>query len=257
MKLCAARQDGILREAWRALKPDGTLVYSTCTFNRDEDEGALERMLAWAGDEVAESDEIAVEDAWGIVCGRVGAFRTFRFYPHRACGEGFFAAVARKSFDAGGRARTPKARRTVFAAADRKTSAELARWVRELDRMCFAQVADTFYAWYAAQADAVRALSEALPVICSGVALGPVFKGTLKPDPALALFDGLNRGAVPVAELDEAEALRYLRKQEIAAAGLAEGVNLVCARGRALGFAKRIGARVNNMYPNSLRIIKQ
>ena len=57
--------------------------------------------------------------------------------------------------------------------------------------------------------------------------------------------------------LDEAEALRYLRKQEIAAAGLAEGVNLVCARGRALGFAKRIGARVNNMYPNSLRIIKQ
>ena len=244
-------------EAWRALKPGGTLVYSTCTFNRDEDEGALERMLAWAGDEVAESDEIAVEDAWGIVCGRVGVFRTFRFYPHRACGEGFFAAVARKSFDAGGRVRTPKARRTVFAAADRKTSAELARWVREPDRMCFAQVADTFYAWYAAQADAVRALSEALPVICSGVALGQVFKGTLKPDPALALFDGLNRGAVPVAELDEAEALRYLRKQEIAAAGLAEGVNLVCARGRALGFAKRIGARVNNMYPNSLRIIKQ
>ena len=172
-------------------------------------------------------------------------------------GEGFFAAVARKSFDAGGRVRTPKARRTVFAAADRKTSAELARWVREPDRMCFAQVADTFYAWYAVQADAVRALSEALPVICSGVALGQVFKGTLKPDPALALFDGLNRGAVPVAELDEAEALRYLRKQEIAAAGLAEGVNLVCARGRALGFAKRIGARVNNMYPNSLRIIKQ
>ena len=257
VKQCASRQDDILREAWRALKPGGTLVYSTCTFNRDEDEGSLERMLAWAGEEVAESDEIAVEDAWGIVCGRVGAFRTFRFYPHRACGEGFFAAVARKSFDAGGRARTPKARRTVFAAADRKTSAELARWVREPDRMCFAQVADTFYAWYAVQVDAVRALSEALPVICSGVALGQVFKGTLKPDPALALFDGLNRGAVPVAELDEAEALRYLRKQEIAAAGLAEGVNLVCARGRALGFAKRIGARVNNMYPNSLRIIKQ
>ncbi|MFQ7502571.1 MAG: methyltransferase RsmF C-terminal domain-like protein [Alistipes finegoldii] len=31
----------------------------------------------------------------------------------------------------------------------------------------------------------------------------------------------------------------------------------MCARGRALGFAKRIGNRVNNMYPNSLRIIKQ
>ena len=257
VKQCAVRQDEILREAWRALKPGGTLVYSTCTFNRDEDEGSLERMLAWAGDEIAGSDEITVEDAWGIVCGRVGAFRTFRFYPHRACGEGFFAAVARKSFDAGGRVRTPKARRTVFAAADRKAVAELARWVREPERMRFAVVADTCYAWYAAQADAVRALSEALPVIYSGVALGQVFKGVLKPDPALAFFEGLNRGALPVAELDGEEALRFLRKQDIAAGELAEGMNLVCARGRALGFAKRIGARVNNLYPNSLRIIKQ
>ena len=105
------------------------------------------------------------------------------------------------------------------------------------------------------QAEAVRLLSDALPVICSGVALGQIFKGRLKPDGALALFAGLDRGAVPVAELGEEEALRYLRRQEIAAQGLAEGVNLVCARGRALGFAKRIGVRVNNMYPNSLRIV--
>ena len=257
VKQCAARQDEILREAWRALRPGGTLVYSTCTFNRDEDEGALERMAAWAGDEIAESEETAVEDAWGIVCGRVGAFRTFRFYPHRTCGEGFFAAVARKSFDAGGRVRTPKARRTVFAAVDRKTAGELARWVRNPGGMHFAAVADTCYAWYAAQADAVRTLSEALPVIYSGVALGQVFKGVLKPDPALAFFDGLNRGALPAAELDDEETLRFLRRQDIAAGGLAEGMNLVCSRGRALGFAKRIGARVNNLYPNSLRIIKQ
>ena len=257
VKQCAARQDEILREAWRALRPGGTLVYSTCTFNRDEDEGALERMAAWAGDEIAESEETAVEDAWGIVCGHVGAFRTFRFYPHRTCGEGFFAAVARKSFDAGGRVRAPKARRTVFAAVDRKTAGELARWVRNPGGMRFAAVADTCYAWYAAQADAVRTLSEALPVIYSGVALGQVFKGVLKPDPALAFFDGLNRGALPAAELDDEETLRFLRRQDIAAGGLAEGMNLVCSRGRALGFAKRIGARVNNLYPNSLRIVKQ
>ena len=159
VKQCAARQDEILREAWRALKPGGTLVYSTCTFNRDEDEGALERMAAWAGDEIAESEETAVEDAWGIVCGRVGAFRTFRFYPHRTCGEGFFAAVARKSFDAGGRVRAPKARRTVFAAVDRKTAGELARWVRNPGGMRFAAVADTCYAWHAAQADAFTRLA--------------------------------------------------------------------------------------------------
>ena len=36
----------------------------------------------------------------------------------------------------------------------------------------------------------------------------------------------------------------------------AEGLNVVCCDGRVLGFAKRIGNRVNNMYPNVLRILK-
>ncbi|MDE5963676.1 MAG: rRNA cytosine-C5-methylase, partial [Alistipes sp.] len=66
---------------------------------------------------------------------------------------------------------------------------------------------------------------------------------------------GLNRGALPVAEVDAEQALRYLRRQDVAAEAFAEGMNLVCARGRALGFAKRIGARVNNLYPASLRIL--
>ena len=257
VRQCAARQDDILREAWRALRPGGTLIYSTCTFNRDEDEGSLERMLAWAGDEVAASEPVDVDPAWGIVEGEVGPFRTFRFFPHRTVGEGFFAAVARKAPDAPGRQRLPKGRRSMVAPADRATAGELRRWVREPDRMVFGTVAGTGYAWYGEQAEAVKTLSEALPVICSGVALGQLFKGRLKPDPALAFFDGLERGAVPVAGLDDEQALRYLRRQEVAAGALAEGVNLVTARGRALGFAKRIGARVNNMYPNSLRILRQ
>ncbi len=257
VRQCAARQDDILREAWRALRPGGTLIYSTCTFNRDEDEGSLERMLAWAGDEVAAPYPVDVDPAWGIVEGEVGPFRTFRFFPHRTVGEGFFAAVARKAPDAPGRQRLPKGRRSMVAPADRASAGELRRWVREPDRMVFGTVAGTGYAWYREQAEAVKTLSEALPVICSGVALGQLFKGRLKPDPALAFFDGLERGAVPVAGLDDEQALRYLRRQEVAAGALAEGVNLVTARGRALGFAKRIGARVNNMYPNSLRILRQ
>lgn len=257
VRLCAARQDAILREAWRALKPGGRLVYSTCTFNRDEDEGSLERMLAWAGDEVTEAPVPEVGAEWGIVCGRVGAFRTYRFFPHRACGEGFFAAVACKSPDLDGRMRSPRARRTVFGQADKSAVSELGRWVQEPAAMRFAAIGDTFYAWSAAQADAVRTLSEVLPVICSGVAMGQLFKGRLKPDPALAFFAGLDRSAVPAAEFGPDEALGYLRKQDVPSGALAEGMNLICCEGRALGFAKRIGARVNNLYPNSLRILKE
>ena len=142
-------------------------------------------------------------------------------------------------------------------AIDPAAAAELRRWGRTPERMCFAAVGDTCYGYYVAQAEAVKALGEALPVIYAGVAMGQLFKGSLRPDPALAFFCGLNREAVPAAELDEAQALCYLRRQEVAAGAFSEGVHLVCARGRALGFAKRIGNRVNNMYPNTLRIIKR
>lgn len=256
VRLCAARQDAILREAWRALKPGGRLIYSTCTFNRDEDEGTLERMLDWAGDEVVEAPETQVDGAWGIVCGRVGAFRTYRFYPHRARGEGFFAAVACKTPEVGGRRRMAKVWRTPFAPADRSVTNELRRWLLDAGRMRFVAVGDSFYAWPDGQAEAVGVLSCSVPVIYAGVALGRIFKGRLKPDPALAFCTTLDREALPVVDVDCEEALCYLRRQELGAEAMAEGLNLVCSEGRALGFVKRIGGRTNNLYPDSLRILK-
>ena len=150
----------------------------------------------------------------------------------------------------------PAARGSSTVPADRAAAAELARWVVEPERMRFGVAGDTCYGWYDAQADAVRSLSETLPVIYSGVAMGQIFKGRLKPDPALAFFTGLDRRAVPAAELEGDQVLEYLRRREVAAERFAEGMNLVTARGRALGFAKRIGNRVNNLYPASLRIVK-
>lgn len=255
VRLCVARQEEILREAWRALRPGGRLLYSTCTFNRDEDEGSLERLLAWAAGEVEACEPVAVEQAWGIVRGEAGPFQTFRFYPHRAKGEGFFAAVARKRADAPGRCRTPRGRRQPILRADRAAVAELRRWVAEPEAMCFGVVADTCYGWYGAQADAVAELAAALPVIHSGVAMGQLFKGRLKPDQSLACFVGLSREALPSAELDREAALRYLRREELAAEPFAEGIDLVLCEGHALGFAKRIGARVNNLYPAAWRIL--
>ena len=120
--------------------------------------------------------------------------------------------------------------------------------------MRFAAVADTYYGYFEPQYEAVKMLAESLSVIASGVAMGQIFKGRLKPDHALAMFCSLNREAVPDAELSEEDALRFLRKQEVEAAVFVEGVNLVTSGGLPLGFAKRIQNRVNNMYPNSLRI---
>ena len=42
---CAFRQDGILEQAASLVRPGGRLVYSTCTFAPEEDEGAVARFL--------------------------------------------------------------------------------------------------------------------------------------------------------------------------------------------------------------------
>lgn len=116
-------------------------------------------------------------------------------------------------------------------------------------------VADTIYAYRTEQFKAVQALSEGLTAIYSGVAMGQIFKGKLKPDWALSQYVGLERKTVAVEEVDEARALDYLRKKDIAVGDMVEGINLVTHNGRALGFAKRVGQRCNNLYPNSLKIM--
>ena len=123
--------------------------------------------------------------------------------------------------------------------------------------MRFAAAGDTAYAYFDRQAEAVEQLSARAAVIYSGTAVGRLFGRELKPDPASAFFCGLNREAVAVTELDLPQALRYLRKEELAAEDFAGGMNLVTSGGVALGYAKRIGGRVNNLYPSSLRIVNK
>ncbi|MFI3304625.1 MAG: rRNA cytosine-C5-methylase [Rikenellaceae bacterium] len=257
VSMCAERQCDILQSAWRSLKPGGILIYSTCTFNRVENEEMVAQFEEWTDGEVARFDDVEVGDEWGVVKSDVGSFQTFRFMPHRTKGEGFFAAVARKSYDTGGRVRQPKSRKAIFTSLSRVDLAECARWVEQPERMSFYGVGDTVYAYYNAHLDMIKRLAESLTVIYSGVALGQIFKSKLSPDGALALFVGLNREAVSVAQLDREDAINYLKKMDVASDRFDEGLNLVTDEsGYALGFVKRIGARVNNRYINSMRIIK-
>ena len=253
--MCAERQWEILQNAYAALRPGGVLLYSTCTFNRDEDEHILERALDCYGDELEEVDPIAVDDSWGVVVGEVGVFRTYRFFPHKVKGEGMFMAVARK----GGvttRRRQIKSRRQIVASVDKRAAEELQRWVNEPAMMRFFSAGEMMYGCRKEHYADIEALSGVASVIYSGVAMGQIFKNKLKPDGALALYVGLNRDAVAVSEVDAERALEFLRKQDMSVDGFVDGINLVVHNGQALGFVKRIGGRINNMYPNQLRILK-
>lgn len=98
--LCAERQAAILREAAKMVKPGGVLVYSTCTFSPEENEGTISAFLR-------EHDAYSIED---IPCGNLFApgrpdwleekvqeiERSVRLWPHLLPGEGHFVARLRK-----------------------------------------------------------------------------------------------------------------------------------------------------------------
>ena len=254
-EVCAQRQREILAEAWRVLRPGGTLIYSTCTFNPTEDEGIVEWLMSEYGDELELVDKVSIDEEWGVVCGDIGAFQCFHFYPHKARGEGFFAAIARKS-DGTVRRSSPKARRKLFSLPSKADAKELSRWVDDASQHAFMMVGEDIYAYNSAVADSIVTLSENLSVVYSGVLMGRIFKQKLKPEHPLALYVGMNRNVVPMVEVSLDEAIDYLRRNDIAAAQFEEGINVVEYKGIPIGFVKRIGARCNNMYPKDLRIVK-
>lgn len=69
---CAVRQRAIMESAARCVAPGGKLIYSTCTFSQEENEGVIEGFLS---DHPDFSPEM-----------------TRRLYPHTCTGEGHFAA---------------------------------------------------------------------------------------------------------------------------------------------------------------------
>ncbi len=107
---CADRQREILDEAAKMLRPGGRLVYSTCTFAPEENEGSVghfllrhpefsvEKVEAYPGFSSGRPDW--ADDSCQALVGEDGENplnRTLLLWPHRLEGEGHFAAVLRKA----------------------------------------------------------------------------------------------------------------------------------------------------------------
>lgn len=100
VQMCAKRQDEVLLYAARMLAPGGRLVYSTCTFAPEENEGSISRFLKNRPD----FSIVPVEKTPGMDSGNpqwvedaaCGIEETIRLWPHKIKGEGHYVAVLQK-----------------------------------------------------------------------------------------------------------------------------------------------------------------
>ena len=91
---CASLQKQILQNAVECLKPGGYLIYSTCTFNRYENEDNAEYI---AHELKLEPIDLNLNKIYDIPGGIDSNLPVCRFMPHKTKGEGLFLAVFRKT----------------------------------------------------------------------------------------------------------------------------------------------------------------
>ena len=269
--ICAARQKEILDNAAVMLKPGGTIVYSTCTFSKEENENVIEYFLERHPDFTLEEME--------------------RFWPHKVDGEGHFVAklVRRGSvneFDAGydvcedscnkvedtglkadrktkknknsknrknetKPALTKENMKLLSAFLDETISEDVAAWIKNSRLVMFGE---QLYRLPDMEVDI-----KGLKVQRAGLHIGEFKKQRFEPSHSLALALKLN-DAKNLVKLtcDNPQTIGFFNGQSVVlsdeqTAECKKGWALVCVDGYTVGWGKVNGTQVKNHYPKGLR----
>ncbi len=250
VQLCSQRQQRILADVLPALKEEGILIYSTCSYSPDEDE-----MIAdWLIDEMGmESRRIDIPAEWGIVetVSESHAAFGYRFYPDRVKGEGFFiAAFQKKTATSEGRLKEQH-----ISLPSKTDMQQLAGFITIPAAYNVFTSADTLRAIKSAWLRELRILAQCLYIKKAGTGIGSLKGKDLVPSHELAL------GMLPLTDMasvtvDKEKALQYLKRKELSL-DAAKGWNLVIYCGLSLGWVKVLPNRINNYYPAEWRILKE
>lgn len=251
---CAQVGWDIVSDVWPALRTGGYLVYSTCTFNREEDEHQVARICRELG---AELVAIPTLEAWGIEGDTTGAQQAvYHFFPHRAKGEGFFLALLRKTADTPSASPRKGKRDRQGSGPVAKGAKAVSAWLSESSRYkIFATGPDSLSAIREVHYETMLRLAAHVRMLQAGITLAVQKGHKLIPEHALALSTACAPDAFPRQELDLDTALSYLRRETIVLPGEApRGYTIVTFQGLPLGFVNNLGNRANNLYPNEWRI---
>lgn len=225
---CAERQREIVSDVWDALKEDGIFIYSTCTFNRKENEENVQWVCEELGAELIESKH---------------------FYFHTDMSEGFFIASMKKTSSA------PN-----FKNLKSKPSkpSEYSTLLENPGNWAIIEKGSEIFAIPRQFEAEILHFASKLRVLKMGVKLGEKIENKKKiqfiPDIQLALCKDINENNWDKENVDRATALHFLKCESISLPNAPIGYTLLKYEGINLGWVKNIGNRSNNLYPDLWRI---
>lgn len=247
---CAQLQREILANAWRALAPRGIILYSTCAFNRDENEANVDWLISEYGARRIELPSL--EQHRDVLLPAIDSdAHCYRFLPGKVRGEGLFMAALAK--EDGPEFRMPKSK-SRFSKAPATVAAAAKSWLLRPEEYDMLMRDDMAYAVPRSHSAFLQALSAQTDTLAIGVPMARVKGRDIIPAQQLALSQCLNREAFPQVEIDTDTAISYLQRQSVQV-DAPKGIVLLIYQGLPLGFVNNLGNRSNNLYPKNWRIL--
>ena len=254
VRSCARRQLEILSNCAPALKAGGQLLYSTCTYSIEENEGVVSEFLRLHPDfyiaEVPERLRLATSD--GLVPSPdfpEELKMTRRFYPHKSQGEGQYVALLKK------RENTPKMKTILYNDSTKAPSKQELAIISEFIKSTFINPPSGKII-KCGEGFALLCHTTPIPeksVFMSGIMLGEIRGKNFFPHHQLFSALGLDMRLKVELKRDDPRVTKYLRGEEISTELCGSGWCAVIYEGAALGGGKLSGGTVKNHYPKGLR----
>ncbi len=244
---CSERQKRILMDVWPALKENGLLIYSTCTFNPGENE---ENIKWLTGKQKAEIVKLDITQFKGITEIDFEGVHGYGFYPDKIRGEGFFISIIRKTGEQqevkvkGQKKAELKPDKTDYENVDKHTSFSketILKWGDELISV-------------PCGLEEYTGLFQNLNIVKAGTKIFVVKNNDYLPTHELALSDKVRKDTFPVSQANLAMAISFMRRDNFSLSDAPKGWNLLRYNGINLGFFKNLGNRINNYFPVEWRI---
>ena len=255
VQMCADRQDEILEEVAKMLRPGGRICYSTCTFAPAENEDCMSRFIT----SHPEFHLVEVEKKGNMSSGNPkfanipveGLEKTIRLWPHKLDGEGHFIAVLEKDGELD-TSYKPMPQKGNEKPLKEKEYQEFLDFQKETLKYPLEKECILFGEQLYAMPENMPSL-KGLKVLRPGLHLGTLKKKRFEPSHALALSmkkeDVLRSWNL---ESGSREIKQYLSGQTFHAEG-EKGWYLILVDGYSIGWGKLAGGIMKNHYPKGLR----
>lgn len=259
VEMCSKRQREIITDIWPCLKPDGILIYSTCTYNTKENE----ENILWIIEELGGTPlPVHFSDKWNIKGSMMKDIDTdvCHFMPHINKGEGFFIAAIRKnrtekSDSYNDNKGKKKKNSQSFFSTNKDKIKEVSNWILSPEDFKICAMNEKIIAIPHKYIEVIEQAYNVLNVISCGITMAIVKGKDAIPTTTLALSNELNTSAFPSIEVSYEDAISFLRCDCLhLQPSVPKGYIIITYKSQPLGFVKNIGTRANNLYPQEWKI---